>query len=586
MKSEKPGINEVLIQDSRQGRWIRFSNPLRVLVARQIHEVLPVLSSVEAAVESEGVSAAGYLGYESAAAFDELHATRQAENDLPLAWFGIYERGEEIFLPRCEIDFPAEGWMPSISREAYSQAIQRVRDYIAAGDTYQVNFSFRLRKKINAPPWQLFLHLISEQSAGYGAYIETDRWAVCSASPELFFRLHGKDLISRPMKGTISRGRWVEEDQERAESLRTSTKDRAENLMIVDMVRNDLGRVAETGSVMVEHLFEIEKYATLFQMTSTIRCRTGAGLVDIFKALFPPASITGAPKIRTMQIISKLEADPRGIYTGTIGFLAPGRRAQFNVAIRTALVDKSNGQAEYGVGGGIVWDSTEKSELEECYIKAAVLTRHSPKFDLLESLLWTPESGFPLLEKHLNRLESSASYFSLKFDKASVRDKIRKLASTLEKNPHKIRLLLQAGGDIHLEAHLLDDLPQPYRVCRAKNPIDTSDVLIYHKTTRREIYSQARKSCPELDDVLLWNEKGELTESTIANLIVELDGQLITPPVSSGLLPGICRANLLENKIVSTRIIRLEDLSRCTRVFLANAVRGTWEVEVRLPSKS
>jgi para-aminobenzoate synthetase / 4-amino-4-deoxychorismate lyase len=579
MSKEKPGTNEVLIQDSRQGLWMRFRNPLRIYSAYQVDEVVPLLHSIEEAVESEGLTAAGFVSYEAAAAFDSSHVTRPAEKDFPLAWFGLYEKSEVFLLPPCETADPAEAWYPSISKESYSGVIKKVRDYIAAGDTYQVNFSFRLRTKMNIDPWQLFLQMASGKAPGYGAYVETNEWAVCSASPELFFQLQGENLVSRPMKGTLHRGRWMEEDQEQVKELRASAKDQAENLMIVDMVRSDLGRIAKTGSVTVERMFEVEKYPTLLQLTSTVRCKTESGLVDIFNALFPPASITGAPKIRTMQIISELEDSPRQIYTGTIGYLAPEKNARFNVAIRTALLNKSYGFAEYGVGGGIVWDSTEQSELEECYVKAAVLTRKFPEFELLESVLWNPDSGCPFLERHLDRLEASAAYFSRKFNKATTRNKIRELSAGLGNISHKIRLLL--GGDradVRLETQPLEKLPHPYRVCCSPDPVDSSDFFLFHKTTHREIYIKARQACPEFDDVLLWNEKGEITESTIANIFVELDGQLYTPPINSGLLPGIFRATLLENRTVTARIIRRGDLTRSTRIYLANSVRGLWEV--------
>ena len=580
MSEMKPGINEVLIQNCRQDLWMRFRNPLRILSAYHVHEVLPLLRSIEEAAESEGLTAAGFVSYEAAAAFDSSHVTRPAEINFPLAWFGIYEKSEDFFLHPCKTSDPAKAWHPSISKESYSGTIRKVRDYIAAGDTYQVNFSFRLRTETNIDPWQLFLQMVSGKAPGYGAYVETNDWAVCSASPELFFQLRGNSLVSRPMKGTLHRGRWMEEDQEQIKELQASAKDQAENLMIVDMVRSDLGRIAKTGSVKVDRMFEVEKYPTLFQLTSTVRCKTESGLVDIFKALFPPASITGAPKIRTMQIISELEDSPRQIYTGTIGYLTPDRNARFNVAIRTALVNKSDSLSEYGVGGGIVWDSVEQSELEECYVKAAVLTRQFPEFELLESIFWNPVSGCRFLEKHLARIENSAAYFSRKFNKATTRTKIMELAAGLGNRPHKIRLLLGDSGDIKLDAQPLERLPHPYRICCSPDPVDSSDFFLFHKTTHREIYTKARQACPEFDDVLLWNEKGEITESTIANLFVELDGQLYTPPINSGLLPGIFRATLLENRTVTTRIIRQEDLTRSTRIYLANAVRGLWEAEI------
>ena len=582
MHPKKPGKNEVLLQDPVRDRWILFKNPLKILKTHESNEVLSLLNSVENAVESEGLTAAGFVGYEAAPAFDSSFVTRKPDDKFPLAWFGLYEQGEDYILPPGNPVPPADGWTPSISEAAYRNGVRQVRECIKAGDTYQVNYSFRLRTDGAVHAWETFLGMTSGNGPGYGVYLETDRWAVCSFSPELFFQLDGQDLFSRPMKGTRQRGRWLEEDQELKESLSTSPKDRAENLMILDMVRNDLGRIAETGSVKVDQIFEIEQYPTLFQMTSTVRCRTKAGLEEIFSALFPPASITGAPKISTMRIISELEDSPRRIYTGTMGYVAPGRNAQFNVAIRTALFNKSNGQAEYGIGGGIVWDSTEESELAECYSKAAVLTRENPEFDLLESLLWTPEAGCQLLENHLSRMESSAVYFGREIDKKDIRKKMEKLGQKLGYDTHKIRLLLDDKGNVGLEPEPLRDLPDPYRVCLARNPVDSSNVFLFHKTTCRETYARARRDCPGFDDVLLWNERGELTESTIANLVVELDGRLFTPPVNCGLLPGVQRARLLENNTVSTRIIRPDEISCCTRIFLANSVRGLWEVDLEI----
>jgi para-aminobenzoate synthetase/4-amino-4-deoxychorismate lyase len=389
------------------------------------------------------------------------------------------------------------------------------------------------------------------------------------------------------MKGTAARGLTQTEDQAQAEALRTSEKEQAENVMIVDMVRHDLGRVAETGSVTVPHLFEVEKYPTVWQMTSTIEDRTTASLCEIFQALFPPASITGAPKVRTMEIIAQLEPSPRRIYTGAIGFVAPGRRAQFNVAIRTLLLDRRTGQAEYSVGGGITWGSQPEAEWQECRDKARILTTRVPAFSLLETLVWTAEEGYFLLARHLQRLEQSRLYFGFKVDLPAVRLELDRLAARLAQKRQKVRLLVTREGRITLEAEALSAPdPAPPRVMLASGPADSSDPFLYHKTTNRGLYEAARAACPGCDDVLLFNKRGEVTESTIANLAVEIEGKLCTPPVQCGLLPGTLRADLLERGELFERSITVEEMLRSPRVFLLNSVRGMYRVQVESGSSS
>jgi para-aminobenzoate synthetase/4-amino-4-deoxychorismate lyase len=376
------------------------------------------------------------------------------------------------------------------------------------------------------------------------------------------------------MKGTRPRGRWQEEDAALRERLLASAKDRAENVMIVDMVRNDLGRIARNGTVRVERLFEVERYPTVWQMTSTVTARTDASLAAIMEALFPCASITGAPKRRTMEIITRLEGGPRGAYTGAIGFIAPGRRAQFNVAIRTLVVDRASGNAEYGTGSGIVWDSAAEEEYRECLVKAEVLARRPQGFRLLETLLWEPGGGFFLLEEHLERLRRSADYFGFRVDPAAVREALEAFAVRFPGGARRVRLTVDREGESRLEAEALAQAPrQPLRMGIAPAPVDSSSVFLYHKTTRRKVYEEAREACPGCDDVLLWNERGEATESTIANLVVRLDGELVTPPLASGLLPGVMRGWLLARGVIRERPLRLADLARCRRIYLVNSVR-------------
>lgn len=573
----KPGDYSAVFYDARRNLWLLFPCPVAVHVAHRLSEVLPALAAVEHDTVRGGYWAAGYLTYEASPAFDPA-LTARPPGTLPLLWFGIYEEPLIIAPPvpdsgsRMELD-----WKATLTRREYEQALERIKTYIHRGETYQVNYTFRLCAAFSNNPWQLFAQLIAAQYPKYGAFLNTPDWALCCASPELFFRQEDDEIISRPMKGTMPRGLWYEDDLEKAQRLRRSQKERAENVMIVDMVRNDLGRIAEVGSVQVVNLFEVEQYPTLWQMTSTVRCKSRAPMPRLFEALFPAASITGAPKPRTMQLISHLENTPREIYTGTMGFISPHRRAQFNVAIRTVMVDKRSGSAQYGVGGGIVWDSKPASEYEECRTKALILTRSTPEFSLLETLLWTPEEGFFLLEEHLLRLNHSVLYFAFAADMGTLRRLLMDSTSTLSPVPHKIRLLVSRPGAATVECSPVSFPKHPFTVRLAKQPVDASNPFLYHKTTRREVYLQARQDFPDYEDVLLWNQKGELTESCIANLIVEIQGEWFTPPTACGLLPGIYRSHLLRQGKVTERVIHLEELKTCSRIFLINSVRGQWE---------
>jgi para-aminobenzoate synthetase/4-amino-4-deoxychorismate lyase len=361
----------VVIQDGPH--WLEFREPVRVVCVHEPREVLVALDEVETAVSTQNLYAAGFLAYEAAAAFGL--AVHSPVNDMPLLWFGLYERPRppRFQKPRRSAGYQLGEWQPAIGKETYQSAIKSIKTQIAAGNTYQVNYTFPLQASFQGDPWGLFTDLALAQHGGYAAYVDTGRHVVCSASPELFFRLDGDVLTSKPMKGTAVRGSTPLEDDENAAWLQQSEKNRAENVMIVDMIRNDMGRVAETGSVVVPNLFDVERYPTLLQMTSTVTARTQASLTEIFQAMYPCASITGAPKVRTMEIIRELEPEPRGVYTGAIGFIAPDGVAQFNVAIRTVTVDRERETAVYNIGSGVVWDSDAQEEYEECLLKAKVL---------------------------------------------------------------------------------------------------------------------------------------------------------------------------------------------------------------------
>jgi len=553
-----------------------FGAPQRVLVAHRPDEVLGVLAAVEREAAA-GHIAAGFVAYDAAPAFDSALVAHR-DPALPLAWFAIYVKA-----PRAE-GLPQHGltpeldWNSDLAAPAYRSTLDRIRAWIAAGDTYQVNFTFPMRARFAGDAHALFGALAAAQPTDFGWFIDTGDVAILSVSPELFFRLDGNRIHCQPMKGTAPRGLSFEDDAHRARVLQQSGKERAENVMIVDMVRNDLGRIAESGSVRVASLFDAQRLDTCWQMTSTVEATTNASLPDIFRALFPSASVTGAPKVRTMQIIRELELAPRGVYCGAIGIVGPGRRAEFSVAIRTVTVDRAQGQAVYHVGSGVTWDSAPHAEFEECRLKAAVLTHRRPEFDLLESLRWDNE--YWLLEGHLRRLQRSAEYFGFAFDAAAIRQALSRFEHDLDV-PAKVRLTLSREGRVHIEAAPLGEIIA-WRIALAAEPVESSDVFLYHKTTHRTAYDRAHALCPDADDVILWNERRELTESLRANIALRLGEEWFTPPIASGLLGGVFREHLLREGALRERVLTLDDLDTADELRLINSVRG-WIAVQRMP---
>ena len=520
---------------------------------------------------AQGKYAAGFLAYEAAPAFDAALRTHPP-GDFPLAWFGIYDAPEAL-PPLGELVDGVDPvpWRPLIDEAAYRDGVARIRALIEAGDTYQLNYTFPMRTAFEGDAWAWYTRLCAAQRGDHGAYVHAGRYRVLSASPELFFRLDGDRIVTRPMKGTHARGLWPDQDRRFAEALANSEKDRAENLMIVDLLRNDLGRIARTGTVEAGPLFDVERYETLWQLTSTVSARTDADVPEILGALFPSGSVTGAPKVRTMEIIRDIEPHPRGVYCGTIGWWGPGRRAEFNVAIRTVTVDTASQTATYNVGGGITWDSTPEAEFEECRLKAAVLTRRLPDFELLESLRW--DGNYFLLDEHLGRLKGSADYFGFPYDERAIRGTLNAAVAENPPRPAKVRLRLARSGTIECTAAPVSTRGR-FRLGIAPNPIDPSSVLLYHKTTHRALYDESLSQCPGCDDVILWNARGEVTETTIANVVVERAGRFVTPPLECGLLPGVFRSSLIAAGQLNEDIVTLDELRRAPRVHLINSVRG------------
>ncbi len=559
--------------------WLSLESPVEILQASTLDEVRPTLRAAEAAAAA-GRIAAGFVTYEAAPAFDPALQARTSSS-LPLAWFGVFDDAQTLDrLSGSATDTPGTSWQPSMNSAEYKKGIDAIHRHIARGDAYQVNFTLRLTSSFPTEPWDLFVALCRGQRSRCCAFVDTGDRVLCSASPELFFRLEGERLWSRPMKGTAPRGRTREEDARQARWLQTSTKNQAENLMIVDMVRNDLGRIAIPDTVEVSELWHLEKYPSLFQLTSTVEGRTQASIENIFAALFPCASVTGAPKVRSMEIIRELEQGPRGAYTGAIGLIGPGRRARFNVAIRTVDVDTVAERASYGTGSGVVWDSVASEEWGECLTKALVLRSPAPEFDLLETILWDPEQGFALLERHLQRLEDSAAYFDYPHDPSRIAEALDRAIRDLPRQPQRVRLLVSNQGIVRVETASLDRHTGPWRLAVAAGPVASDDPFLCHKTTHRQVYQAHRERFPEHDDVLLWNDKGEITESTLANVVVLRQRRWITPPLGCGLLAGTFRAELLHQGKIEEETLELHELRSADRICLINSVRQWIDTEL------
>jgi para-aminobenzoate synthetase / 4-amino-4-deoxychorismate lyase len=566
----------------------RLVEPVGVLEATRAGEVVPTLEAAEAAA-GRGLWVAGFVAYEAAPGLDPRLTVRTRDPGdpfaaLPLTWFAMFERREEtrLPLPRDEEvgEAPVGAWVPTTSRAEHEAAIRRIRELIAAGETYQVNHTLRLRSRIEGDPRGLYRDLCYAQRGAYAAYLDLGRYRILSASPELFFELDGNRIVTRPMKGTAPRGRWPAEDRAVAGALLASAKDRAENAMIVDLLRNDLGRVARTGSVSWADAFEVERYETVWQLTTTVSAelRSGAGIADVFRALFPSGSVTGAPKVRTMELIGELEDAPRGVYCGAVGYLQPagsaGPRARFNVAIRTVTVDAPTGTAEYGVGGGITWGSDPADEYEEVVAKARVLTARRPGFELLETMRFEPDGGVRHLDRHVERLLASADHFGFEADERTVREAVEKGVASAPARPCRVRLSLSRDGTVRVACTPLAPEAQPVRVAIDDVPQDPRDVFLFHKTSLRRRYREAADRHPDVDDVVLVNDRGEVTESTIANLAVRIDARWWTPPVDSGLLPGIGRQVALEEGRLAERPIRVDEARSADELALVSDTRG------------
>ena len=558
-----------------------FSEPINILETTVLSEVPKIMEEVEKAVE-DGFYAAGYIAYEAAPAFHPEMQVRPA-GEMPLIWFGIFKKPKkDIPVSEEQQPYSISDWKTLSSVERYKEGIQFIKQAIEEGDTYQVNYTERLLAEFTGSDSAFYRQLARNQQADYSAYLNLGRFRVLSASPELFFKVRSGKLTAKPMKGTAPRGRTTEEDHDNIKVLQASEKEQAENLMIVDLLRNDVSRLAKPGTVKADPLFTVETYPTVHQLTSTVEAQLDktSTVLNWFQALFPCGSITGAPKISTMKYIAALEQTPREVYCGAIGFITPDKDATFNVPIRTVVIDKEKEIARYGVGGGITWDSTFEGEYRELQTKAEVLTAKRPVFNLLESLK-LEDGQYPLLPYHLARLQDSSNYFHFPGNMKEIECELMKLAEEYPKGIYKVRLLLDEKGRLELQAQKTEPTEEPIKCMLASSPVDSKDPFLFHKTTHRKVYEKAVGNLPkDIFSVLLWNEKQQLTEFTIGNLVLEKDGRFFTPPVSCGLLAGTFRQHLLDQKLVEEKIVDKKELENCDGIWFVNSVRGWLAVEL------
>ena len=565
-----------------------YTDPLEVISARRIEEVGPALARADEAL-AQDKHLAGWIAFEAASALEPR--TSRALRSLPaepLVWLGVFEapqllssRDTEALLENAMGGTARRGEIAqcrlSVAECAYRQAFEAIQEAILSGEIYQLNYTFPAYLEETGDLLALYRRLRASQPVAYGAYIDTGETQVLSLSPELFLRSRSGQLEARPMKGTAARGRDLAEDRDVARALSEDPKSQAENLMIVDLLRNDLSRIAEPGSVEVPELFSVETYPTVLQMTSTVTARRAAntGFSDLLRALFPCGSITGAPKLRAIELIGELEAQPRGVYTGAIGWAEPGGDLCLSVPIRTLVKQRDHG-LRMGLGSGIVADSRAVPEYEECRLKARFLTSEPFAPALIETIGWTPETSYRYLERHLARLAASAAYFGFACDIDECRVRLAALETELD-TAAIVRLLLDRRGGLAVTARPLPPWPEPVRLALCPLGLDAGDVRLRHKTTARSHYEDplaALQASGIADEAVFYDRLGRLTEGARSTVFVKRHGRLLTPPLSAGLLPGVLRAELLARGIAIEAELTREDLRRAKDVYVGNAARG------------
>jgi para-aminobenzoate synthetase/4-amino-4-deoxychorismate lyase len=572
----------VLFDDvgNRLLRW--FSRPLSLIRAHASDEIGPAFAAIEAALSARQ-HVAGYLSYELGYRLEpRLAPLLPQPRGVPLLWFGVFDAPQEISAPESLFRERVRGraYAGPLQHEwneaEYAARFLRVHRYIEGGDIYQANLSFRSRFHFVGDPLALYVSLREQSRAAHAAYLDDGERQILSLSPELFFAISADGHITaRPMKGTAPRGITPAADAAARAHLRASDKERAENLMIVDLLRNDLGRIAEIGSVAVDELFAIETYPTLHQMVSTVSANVKPrhSVADVVRALFPCGSVTGAPKIRAMEIISELESSPRGIYCGAVGHFAPDGSASFNVAIRTLTIAGARG--ELGIGGAVVYDSRAAAEYAECLLKARYFEAARQPLELIETLRWSPTEGFLRLDRHLARMEASAAVFGISFSRSAALSTLQQLVFNAN-TAQRVRLTLAEDGTFACTNAPVFKTTKPWRFTISPQRVAHGDLFLSHKTNRRELFEaeQARAAVDGFDEAIFLNQRGEITEGSRTNMFVRLGGTLVTPPLGCGLLNGCLRQELLETGECSEAVLFPDDLERADAVYLGNSLRG------------
>jgi para-aminobenzoate synthetase/4-amino-4-deoxychorismate lyase len=563
------------LQESSGALRVAFGEPIEVLAAHTLGQVKTVLQAVEER-SMRGQWCAGYVRYEAAPAFDGALDVHPATG--PLAWFGVHDApllsSEETTHTLLTDGARRVTWAPGMARATFDTALDRLHQAIADGEIYQANFTARNEGHLHVPPRELFTAMRQAQPGGFAAYIDTGDEQVLSVSPELFFDWHLGHVTTRPMKGTAPRGRTPNEDSARAEALHNSPKERAENVMIVDLIRNDLSRIAKPFSVKVDGLCRVQALSTVWQMVTDVHANTrpGTSLVDVFTALFPCGSVTGAPKVQAMRLIRELEDTDRAVYCGAVGVVRPGGSATFNVPIRTVLAHGEH--VRTGTGSAITSDAAASGEWQEWRHKQTYLSRASQPFELLETLA-LHDGVLQHATAHMARMAASAAHFGFVWQPEVVRQTLAALSLHHSKGDWRVRLLLDSAGGPKAEAYALAPTHSPVHLQLASRPLIQADgEFVRHKTTRRAHYDQFSPADVAVFDTVLWNTQGEVTECTRGNIALLLDGLWVTPAADCGLLPGVGRAHWLAQSRVVEAVVRLEDLHRVQALAFVNSLRG------------
>lgn len=568
-----------------------YRDAVEIICAHEPHEVPDALARLDSA-KGRGLHAAGFFAYELGYVLEpKFSHLMPAKRTVPLLWFGLFKAPSVMGSAQVEAWLAAQPQQGTAALTAvthswsgaqYEERFDKVAEYIRAGDVYQINLTFRARFKLQGAPVSLYRELRQKQRVAYGGIIETGQVTILSASPELFIEQSGRSVSTRPMKGTSPRGATEEADADARRVLASDAKQRAENLMIVDLMRNDLGRISDIGSVYVTDLFTVETFKTLHQMTSGVSATVveGTSLKHLLEAIFPPGSVTGAPKIRAMELIAELEDSPRGVYCGAIGRISPDGHSLFNVAIRTPVFFP-DGSGEMGIGSGVVADSAGPREYAECLLKMKFLTDKVRRFDLIETLLFDPAAGttgeYWLLDGHLARLARSAAHFGFQWNEAAVRRELAVKGTGGQRL--RVRLLLSEDGAVTVTASAM---PAPVagaviHFVLSPTKLDSREPLLAHKTTERQLYDREWQHFHDsvgADEVIYVNERGELAEGSRTTIFIERSGMLLTPPLSAGVLPGVLRSELLAQGRAVEAVLTPADLATADAIYLGNSVRG------------